>query len=138
MNFIRDLLEKDKIMIFLNICKKLFELYRQNMNKLTIFEPVIFYLFILERTLHPFIYYDDDELPSFLLKYPSNFWTNLGLSTYCEIFLRHLNNPLIIILKYLFFQGKKNTLIKTEEIELLIKIFSDEREEFLIDELIRS
>jgi hypothetical protein len=59
---------------------------------------------------------------------------NWGLSYCCEILLRKLN-PLIIILKYLFIQGKRNTLIKTE----LIEIFSDKREEFFImDELIRT
>jgi hypothetical protein len=62
----------------------------------------------------------------------------LGLSRYCEIGLRKLKNRLIIILKYLFFHGKRNTSIKTEEIKLLIEIFSGEREEFLISELIEA
>jgi hypothetical protein len=91
----------------------------------------------LKRTLNPSVYYEDDELPSFLSKYPSNFWTNWGLSWYCDTYLKKLKNPLIIILKCLFFQGKRNTLIKTEEIKLLIEIFSDEREGFVTNELIR-
>jgi hypothetical protein len=65
-NFIKDLL-KGKLMTFLNI-KTVFESYKQNMNELRIFEPLIFYLFILKRTSNPSIYYEDDELPSFLSK----------------------------------------------------------------------
>jgi hypothetical protein len=36
--------------------------YKQHMNELRIFEPFIFYLFILKRTLNPSIYYEDDEI----------------------------------------------------------------------------
>jgi hypothetical protein len=113
-NFIRDLLKEGKLITFLKTCDTVFKSYKQNMNELRIFEPLIFYLFILKRMLNPSFYYEDDELSSFLSKYPSNFWTNWGLSTYCETKLGKLKNRLIIILKYLFFQGKRNTSIKTE------------------------
>jgi hypothetical protein len=65
-----------------------------------------------------------------LNKYPSDFITNLGLSKYCELLLGYINNPIIIILKFLFSERKKKRWIKVDELKLLIEIFSDTDEEY--------
>jgi hypothetical protein len=56
-NFIKDFLKEEKLITFFNICDTVFESYKQNINELRIFEPLIFYLFILKRTLNLFIYF---------------------------------------------------------------------------------
>jgi hypothetical protein len=128
--FIRKLLEDGKLITFINICKDLFEF--ENFEYCSDFDPFVFYLFILKRTINPKICYDNCDFPSFLNKYPSNFMTCLGLSIYCDSLLNSINKPLIIILKYLFSEMKRKEWINIDEMKLLIEMFSDVNEEYFI------
>jgi hypothetical protein len=133
-NFIKKLLKDGKLIIFMSICQEIFKL--RYFEHLTDFYPIVVYSFILKRTINPNMCYDNCDFPSFLNKYPSNFMTNLEISFYCDVNLEFINNPLIIILKCLFSERKRREWIEVDDLKLLIEIFSDVNEDYLLTEII--
>jgi hypothetical protein len=122
--FVRNSLQDGKIITVLNVYTTIHNSFG-DISTLFIFDPLILFIFILRQTLHPSQYYENNGFPSFLSKYPSNFWTNFGLYGFCDSCCKDIKNPLSVIVRCFFSKGIRNTWLKLDEIKLLTEIFND-------------
>jgi hypothetical protein len=70
-NYIKKLLENGKLITFMNICKEIFEF--EYLEQGSDFYPVVFYLFILKRTINPTMCYDSCDFKQISIRFYNKF-----------------------------------------------------------------